>query len=141
MLSLPGLSAPAAFGAEALTLDQAVATALTNNHGMKAADAQVEAADAGRLKANSGFLPKVTLSETWSKSDNPLMVLGTKLNQEIITAADFDPTVMNDPAALANYNSKLAVAQPIVLDPGGFLSTTLGSDARIRYVAVGRPRP
>jgi UDPglucose 6-dehydrogenase len=33
-----------------------------------------------------------------------------------------------------------AVAQPIVVDPGRFLASTLGSDRRVRYVAVGTPR-
>jgi len=32
-----------------------------------------------------------------------------------------------------------AMAQPVVLDPGGFLEKALGQDKRIRYVTVGRP--
>ena len=65
------------------------------------------------LRSASGFLPKVTLSETWSRTDNPLMVLGTKLNQEIVTPADFNPAVMNNPDAISNYNTRLAVMQPV----------------------------
>ncbi len=101
------------YAAEPLTLEQAIETALRNNPGLKAADAQVEAADAGVLRSASGFLPRVTLTETWSRTDSPLMALGTKLNQEIITPADFNPTVMNDPAAISNYNTRLAVMQPV----------------------------
>jgi outer membrane protein len=101
------------YAAEVLTLEQAVDRALRNNPGLKAADAQIEAADAGVLRSASGFLPRVTMSETWSRTDSPLMVLGTKLNQEIITPADFNPSVMNDPAAISNYNTRLAVMQPI----------------------------
>lgn len=101
------------YAAESLTLEQAVETALKNNPGLKAADAQVEAADAGVLHSASAFLPKVNLSETWSKSDNPLMVLGTKLNQEILTAADFNPSVINNPEPMSNYNTRLSVVQPI----------------------------
>ncbi len=67
------------YAAESLTLEDAVETALRNNTGLKITDAQIEAADAGVLRSASGFLPKVTLSETWSKTDNPLIVLGTKL--------------------------------------------------------------
>jgi UDPglucose 6-dehydrogenase len=33
-----------------------------------------------------------------------------------------------------------AVARPIVIDPGRFLAATVGSDPRVRYVAVGTPR-
>jgi UDPglucose 6-dehydrogenase len=32
------------------------------------------------------------------------------------------------------------VAQPIVVDPGRFLASTLGSDIRVRYLAVGTAR-
>jgi outer membrane protein len=96
-----------------LTLEQAVETAIKNNPGLKAADAQVEAADAGVLKSASGFLPKVTMSETWSKTDNPLMVLGTKLNQEIVSPADFNPAVINNPEPISNYNTRLSATQPV----------------------------
>jgi len=44
-----------------------------------------EAVDADVLRPASGFLPKVTPSQTWRKTDNPLMVLGNKLNQETVT--------------------------------------------------------
>ena len=101
------------YATETLTLEQAVATALRNNPGLKAADAQVEEARAGVLKSSSGFLPKVTLSETWSRTDNPLMVFGTKLNQEIVSPPDFAPDAINDPEAISNYNTRLAVMQPV----------------------------
>jgi hypothetical protein len=31
-----------------------------------------------------------------------------------------------------------AMRKPLVIDPSGFLLTTLGSDPRIRYVRVGK---
>ena len=107
------LAAAYSYAAETLTLDQAIDLALRNNPGLKAADAQVEIADAGVLRSVSGFLPKVTVSETWSRTDSPLMVLGTKLNQEIVTPADFNPAVLNNPDLISNYNTRLAVMQPV----------------------------
>ncbi len=101
------------YAAETLTLDQAIDTALKNNPRLKAADAQVEFTDAGVLRSVSGFLPKVTVSETWSRTDNPLMALGTKLNREIVTPADFNPAVINDPDPISSYNTRLAVVQPV----------------------------
>jgi len=101
------------YAAEQLTLEQAVSAALAHNPALKAADSQIEAADANVLKSVSGFLPKVTVSETWSRTDNPLMALGTKLNQELITPADFNPAVINNPDAISNYNTRLAIMQPI----------------------------
>jgi outer membrane protein len=113
MLLLLIAVATTVFAGELLTLDQAVETALKNNPGLKAADAQVESAQAGVLKSRSGFLPKVTLSETWSKTDNPMMVLGTKLNQEIVTPMDFAPDAINHPDPMSNYNTRLSVIQPV----------------------------
>ncbi len=102
-----------AYAGEHLSLDQAVETALNNHPNLKAADSQVEGAQANVLKSRSGFLPKVTLSETWSRTDNPLMVLGAKLNQATVTPSDFNPAVMNDPDPMSNYNTRLAVIQPV----------------------------
>jgi outer membrane protein TolC len=101
------------YAAELLTVEQAVSMALEHNPGLRAADAQVETAEAGVLKASSGFLPRVTLSETWSRTDSPLMALGARLNREIVTPADFDPAVLNNPEAISNYNTRLAVMQPV----------------------------
>jgi len=101
------------YAVESLTLEQAVDTAIQNNPGLKAADAQVDTTEAGVLKTVSGFLPKVAVSETWSRTNNPLMVLGTKLNQQIATQTDFTPAIINNPSAITNYNSRLSVTQPI----------------------------
>jgi len=123
------------YAAENLTLEQAIETALKSNPGLKAADAQIEAADAGVLRSASGFLPKVTLSETWSRSDNPLMVLGAKLNREIVSPVDFSPGVMNNPDPMSNYNTRLSVMQP-VFNGGreyiGRAQATLSRDASVQ---------
>jgi outer membrane protein TolC len=113
VLLLVAAAAMTAYAGEPLSLDLAVETALKNHPNLKAADSQVEGAEANVLKSRSGFLPKVTLSETWSKTDNPLMVLGTKLNQETVTPSDFNPAVMNDPDPMSNYNTRLSVIQPV----------------------------
>ncbi len=101
------------YASESLTLEQAINKAVENNPGLKAADSQVEVSDAIVLRSLSGFLPKVTVSETVSRTDNPLMALGTKLNQEIITPADFNPAVINNPEPLTNYNTRFAIMQPV----------------------------
>ena len=81
------------YAEEAITLEQALKTALKNNPGLKADDSQMETAQAGIIRSRSGFLPKVNLYESWSGTDNPLMVFSAKLNQEIVTQADFNLTV------------------------------------------------
>jgi outer membrane protein TolC len=118
------------YAAESLTLDHAVEMAIRNNPRLKAADAQIEVADAGVLRSGSGFLPKVTVSETWSKTDNPLMVLGTKLNQEIVTPADFNPSVINHPEPMSNYNTRLSVMQPVFNGGKEYIGRTQAKLAR-----------
>jgi outer membrane protein TolC len=118
------------YAAETLTLEQAIQTALKSNPGLKATDAQIEAADAGVLRSASGFLPKVTVSETWSRSDNPLMVLGTKLNREMVAPVDFNPAVMNDPVPISNYNTRLSVMQPVFNGGREYLDRTQAALAR-----------
>jgi len=130
MLALTFLVAEYSYAAESLSLEQAIDAAVRNNNGLKAADAQVEATDAGVLKSASGFLPKVTVSETWSRTDSPLMALGTKLNQEIVTPADFNPAVMNNPGAISNYNTRLVVMQPIFNGGKEYLGRTQAKLAR-----------
>ena len=123
------------YAAEILSLEQAVDTAIRNNPGLKAADAQIEVADAGLLRSASGFLPKVALSETWSKTDNPLMVFGTKLNQEIVSPADFNPALINNPESISNYNTRLSVMQPIFNGGKEYIGRTqakLAKDASIQ---------
>ena len=99
--------------AETLTLEKAVETALASNPGLRAADAQIQVAEAGVLKSSSGFLPKVNLSETYSRTNNPLMVFGIKLNQERVSTPDFDPVSINDPETTSNFNTRLSVMQPV----------------------------
>ena len=137
ILLLVAAVAMTAYAGEQLTLDQAVETALKNHPNLKAADAQVEGAKANVLKSRSGFLPKVTLSETWSKTDNPLMVLGTKLNQAAVTPSDFNPVVMNDPDPMSNYNTRLSVVQPVFNGGKEYLGIR---QARLASEAVAQDR-
>jgi len=137
LLLLVAAVATTVYAGEALTLDQAVETALKNNPGLKAADAQVEAAQAGITRSRSGFLPKVNLAEAWSRTDNPLMVLGTKLNQEIVTPADFNPVVINNPEPASNYNTRLSVMQPVFNGGKEYLGMT---QARLASEAAQQDR-
>lgn len=99
--------------AEILTLEHAISLSIQNNPGLRAAEAQVEIAQAGVLRSLSGFLPKVNVSETYNRTNNPLMVFGTKLNQEIVSPADFNPVTINNPEPITNFNTRFSVMQPV----------------------------
>ena len=99
--------------AEDLTLDQAVERALTHNPGLQAARFQTLSAREKIDQARSGTLPQVYLQEQASRTTNPMWAFGTRLNQETIASADFDPDRLNDPDAITNYATRLSVTWPL----------------------------
>ncbi len=81
---------------------------------LKIADKNYQAAKADFQQSNSLFLPNVNISHTGISTTNPLMAFGSKLNQEIIGMADFNPTLLNDPAKTQNFATKFEIQQPII---------------------------
>lgn len=81
---------------------------------IKLANQDVKSAQADYRQSNSLFLPSITASHTAMSTTNPLMAFGSKLNQGILTPADFNPTLLNNPSATQNYATKIEVLQPII---------------------------
>ncbi len=96
-----------------LTLAQAVDRAITHNPGLQAAQFQTLSAREKIIQARSGTLPQVYFQEQINRTTNPMWAFGTKLNQESIAAADFEPSRLNDPDAITNYSTTVAVNWPI----------------------------
>jgi outer membrane protein TolC len=42
------------------------------------------------------------------------MAFGSKLNQEIVTQADFNPEALNDPSQIQNYATVFEFQQPLI---------------------------
>ena len=119
-------------GPPPLTLKECINTALENNYALQAKREDVEAAKAGVGKATSYFLPRLDVSETWMRSDNPVMAFGAKLNQKRFTAADFSIDTLNEPAAIDNFNFRVQATQPIFnggKEIVGFRRAKLGAQA------------
>lgn len=81
---------------------------------IKIAKEMEASAKADYNQSNSLFLPSVTASHTAISTTNPLMAFGSKLNQEILTASDFNPALLNDPNQTQNYATKIEVLQPLI---------------------------
>ena len=96
-----------------LTLAQAVDRAVTHNPGLQAAQFQTLSAREKMIQARSGAMPHVYFQEQINRTTNPMWAFGTKLNQESIAAADFDPSRLNDPDAITNYSTMVAVNWPV----------------------------
>lgn len=96
-----------------LTPETAVEIAVANHPMIRAADRDVEAADADRKLARSGWLPRVDLTEDYVRSTNPTFVFASKLGQERFTAADFDLNALNQPPPFTNSALRLIVKQNV----------------------------
>lgn len=81
---------------------------------IKIAEKAYQSAKADYNQSNALFLPNINVSHTGISTTNPLMAFGSKLNQEILTQADFNPTLLNDPKAIQNFATKVEIQQPLI---------------------------
>ncbi|MEM0541250.1 TolC family protein [Flavobacterium sp. j3] len=81
---------------------------------IKIAEKSYQSAKADYNQTNTLFLPNINVSYTGISTTNPLMAFGSKLNQEILTPADFNPAVLNDPAVTQNFATKFEIQQPLI---------------------------
>jgi len=104
------------FGQDTLTISkkEIVQKANDKNLQLQIANQAYKSAQADYRQSNALFLPSITASHTAISTTNPLMAFGSKLNQEVLTASDFNPALLNDPAATQNYATKIEVLQPLI---------------------------
>jgi outer membrane protein TolC len=88
--------------------------ALDKNLQIRIANENFKSAQADFRQSNALFLPSITASHTAISTTNPLMAFGSKLNQEILTASDFNPALLNNPAKTQNFATKIEVLQPLI---------------------------
>lgn len=84
------------------------------NTSIKISEAAYKSAKSDYRQTNAIFLPQITVSHTAMATTNPLMAFGSKLNQEILTAADFNPELLNNPSQIENYATKFEFKQPLI---------------------------
>lgn len=85
----------------------------TQNHKLKIGEQEVLSAQGDYRQTNAVFLPNVRASHTGMATNNPLNAFGFKLNQGIVTQADFDPNNLNNPSQINMFATKIEVEQPI----------------------------
>jgi outer membrane protein TolC len=81
---------------------------------LKIAEKTYQSAKADYNQSRALFLPNINFSYTGISTTNPLMAFGSKLNQEILTASDFNPALLNDPAKTQNFATKFEIQQPLL---------------------------
>lgn len=84
------------------------------NQTIKISQEEFNEARADYRQTNAVFLPNIAVSHTGISTTNPLMAFGSKLNQSILTAADFNPDLLNNPDQTQNFATRIEVKQPII---------------------------
>ncbi|MCG2460008.1 TolC family protein [Flavobacteriaceae bacterium F89] len=105
-----------ALAQEALPIskDEVILKVRENNTTLKMAQQDILAAKGNFNQTNAVILPDISVSYTGIATTNPLMAFGSKLNQEILTQADFDPSILNDPGQVEDYATRIEVRQPLL---------------------------
>lgn len=123
-------------GAEAqtLTLAEAMARAREGAREVTAAAARQEAQAARLAAAKAHRLPRISLAETWLRTDSPADVFGLQLSQERFSFADFVASDPNQPDPLSNATTRLELALPLYT--GGELAARI-RQAELAAAAAG----
>lgn len=97
-----------------IQLEEALSLAQKANQQIKIAQIDQQIANANVKQTEAIWLPQLNLSYTAMNTNNPLNAFGFKLQQADVTAADFNPALLNNPGATPNYLTQLSLQQPII---------------------------
>jgi len=103
-----------------ITKEEVIAKVKENNNTLKISEQDVFAAQGEYRQTNAVLLPNIGISHTGIATTNPLMAFGSKLNQSILTAADFDPALLNNPGQIEDFATRIEVQQPLINLDGFF---------------------
>ena len=92
---------------EDLTLPGAVELALQNNARVRAVLSNREMMDAQVREARSGWWPLLQFSETFTRSNNPVFVFGSLLEQGRFGPQNFAVDSLNNPDSLNNFRTAI----------------------------------
>jgi outer membrane protein TolC len=103
------LACSLADAAEPWTLERALEQALAHNPDARLARNRIVAAEAGLEQANAAFWPRLQFQSSYTRTDNPMMVFGSLLNQRAYSSSlDF-----NDVPDVDNLNARGLVTVPL----------------------------
>lgn len=97
-----------------LSIEDALQYADRNNIEIKISNAELESAQADFQQTNALILPTIKLEYLASSTNNPLASFGYKLQQEIVQQSDFNPSLLNNPDNIQNYQASVILEQPII---------------------------
>lgn len=97
-----------------LSLNEAIETALKENKQLLSSSFDEKIANSNYKKSNAIFLPQVNASYSFIATNDPLNVFGFKLQQQSVTSGDFNPSLLNHPDVLKDFNTSIEVQMPLL---------------------------
>jgi outer membrane protein len=101
------------FSAETISPGQAISYALEHSPVLQGTASSVRERNEQIKSAKAEKLPVIDLDYGMIYSDNPLVSLGSKMNNRSISAEDFSPDTVNNPGASDNYFGTLRLKLPL----------------------------
>jgi outer membrane protein TolC len=130
-LFVGGAGLDVAFAQTPLTLEDAIKRAQGETPDARALASSLEEANARIQRAESGYWPRVDLSETVQRGNQPVYVFSSLLSQRRFTAANFAIPALNHPDPATNTRTAVTFEQPVYnagLTRLGVQAATLGRD-------------
>jgi outer membrane protein TolC len=121
---------PASEKSEDLTLPGAVELALQSNPRVKAVLSNREMMDAQVREARSGWWPLLQFSETFTRSNNPVFVFGSLLEQSRFGPENFAIDSLNNPDSLNNFRTAVNLKWSVF--------DQMQSSARVAQARIGQ---
>jgi outer membrane protein TolC len=125
-----------AAGQELLTVDAAVQAALAHNASLRAARAGVEEAAALADAARGRLFPRVTVSESWQRGNQPVFVFSSLLSARQFGAGNFAVDALNHPDALGFFRTSIGLEQ-VLFDGGRTRAAAAAASHRRDAAAAG----
>ncbi len=89
-----------------LTLERAAGLMLEQNPALAQKAIESEIAQTEWNQSKTTYFPQLDFIQAWSKSNNPVYVFGTLLNQRSFTEADFAVDSLNNPDSISDNSSR-----------------------------------
>jgi outer membrane protein TolC len=103
----------AAIAQTALTLEGAIGRAQADTADARALASAIDEANARAQGAQARFWPRLDVSETVQRGNQPVFVFGSLLSQRRFTAANFAIPSLNHPEPVTNTRTAVALEQPV----------------------------
>ncbi len=116
-----------------ITLRDAFAEAGRAGFGNRIAAGNTAAQQAQALAPLKGILPNVRVDAGYARTTDPIGVFGATLRQRTVTPANFEPTRLNHPDAVGNYQAAIVLEQPLLN-----VDAWAGRRGALRAAAAGR---